>query len=45
MDSKLRRCELALMLGAALALVLGAWLGGEQRALAGRVVRRPVIAN
>lgn len=45
MDSKLRRWELALMLGVALALVLGAWLGGEQRALAGRVVRLHVIAN
>ena len=45
MDRKLRRWELALMLGAALALVLGAWLGGEQRSLAGRVVRLHVIAN
>ena len=45
MDWKLRRWELALMLGAALALVLGAWLGGEQRSLAGRVVRLHVIAN
>ena len=45
MDSKLRRWELALMLGVALALVLGAWLGGEQRALADQVVRLHVIAN
>ena len=29
MDSKLRRWELALMLGVALALVLGAWLGAS----------------
>ena len=45
MDRKLRRWELALMLGVVLALVLGAWLEGEQRSLAGRVVRLHVIAN
>ena len=45
MDSKLRRWELALMLGVALALILGAWLGGEQRSLADQVVRLHVIAN
>ena len=45
MDRKLRRWELALMLGVTLALILGAWLGGEQRALADQVVRLHVIAN
>ena len=45
MDRKLRRWELALMLGVVLALILGAWLEGEQRSLAGRVVRLHVIAN
>lgn len=29
----------------ALALILGAWLGGEQRSLADQVVRLHVIAN
>ena len=45
MDRKLRRWVLALMLGVTLALILGAWLGGEQRALADQVVRLHVIAN
>ena len=45
MDRKLRRWELALMLGVTLALILGAWLGGEQRSLADQVVRLHVIAN
>lgn len=45
MDRKLKRWELALMLGALCALVLGAWLSWEQEDLADSVIRFHVIAN
>lgn len=41
----LRRWELALLLGAALAALLGVWLDGQQSALADKVIRLHVIAN
>lgn len=41
----LRRWEVALMVGLAIAILAGAWLGGEQNALADKVVRLHVIAN
>lgn len=41
----LRRWELALLLGTALAALLGVWLDGQQSALAGKVIRLHVIAN
>ncbi len=44
-ENRLRRWELALLLGLALAALAGVWLDGEQAALAGRVVRLHVIAN
>lgn len=44
-NQKLRRWELALLLGVGLAAVLGVWLSGEQQALADQVVRLHVIAN
>lgn len=41
--NKLYRWELALLLGVATALLMGTWLSGEQRALAGELVRLHVI--
>lgn len=41
----LRRWELALLLGAAFAALLGVWLDGQQAALADKVIRLHVIAN
>lgn len=43
--NKLRRWELALLLGAAAAALIGVWLDGQQAALADRVIRLHVIAN
>ncbi len=45
MDRKLKTWELALMLGALCAAVLGGWLGQEQTDLADSVIRFHVIAN
>ncbi len=42
-NNKLFRWELALLLGVALALVVGTYLSGAQAALAGRVVRLHVV--
>lgn len=44
-EKKLRRWELALLLGVAVAALLGVWLDGQQAALADRVVRLHVVAN
>ena len=44
-QNKLKRWELALLLGVALAALLGVWLGGQQTALADKVIRLHVIAN
>lgn len=41
--NKLRRWELALLLGVALAALMGSWLSGQQAALAQRVVRLHVV--
>lgn len=41
----LRRWELALLLGAAFAALLGVWLDAQQTALADKVIRLHVIAN
>ena len=41
----LRRWELALLLGTALAALLGVWLNGSQSALADQVIRLHVLAN
>ena len=41
----LRRWELALLLGMALAALLGAWLDSSQSALADQVIRLHVLAN
>ena len=41
----LRRWELALLLGVALAALLGVWLDGAQAALSDRVIRLHVLAN
>lgn len=43
--NRLRRWELALLLGVAVAALLGAWLTMEQSALAEKVIRLHVIAN
>lgn len=43
--NKLHRWELALLLGVAVAALAGAWLGGQQSALADKVIRLHVIAN
>lgn len=43
--NRLRRWELALLLGVAVAALLGAWLNVQQRDLADRVIRLHVIAN
>ena len=45
MDRRLKRWELALMLGVLIALALGSWLGREQEDLSGRIIRLHVIAN
>lgn len=45
MDRKLKRWELALMLGLLCALVASFWLGREQEELADRIIRFHVIAN
>lgn len=45
MDRKLKRWELALMLGVICSLFLGVWLEDEQAALADSVLRLHVIAN
>ncbi len=45
LNNKLRRWELALLLGVAVAALLGAWLNGQQSALADKVIRLHVIAN
>lgn len=45
MDRKLKTWELALMCGVLVAVVLGSWLGQEQKELADRVIRFHVIAN
>lgn len=45
MDRRLKRWELALMLGVLCALTAGVWLGGEREALADSVIRLHVIAN
>ena len=42
---KLRRWELALLLGVAMAALLGVWLDGAQAALADKVIRLHVLAN
>lgn len=42
---KLKRWELALLLGVAFAALLGVWLNGQQSALADKVIRLHVIAN
>ena len=42
---KLRGWELALLLGVALAALLGVWLDGAQAALADKVIRLHVLAN
>ncbi|MCI9352480.1 MAG: stage II sporulation protein R [Lawsonibacter sp.] len=45
MDRKLKRWELALMVGILAALAAGSWLGQEQRELADSVIRLHIIAN
>ena len=45
MDRKLKRWEVALMIGLMVAVLAGAWLGEEQTALADKVIRLHVIAN
>lgn len=45
MDRRLKRWELALMLGVLCALTAGVWLEREQGELADRVIRLHVIAN
>ena len=45
MDKKLKRWEVALMMGLMVAVLAGAWLGEEQTALADKVIRLHVIAN
>lgn len=44
-SKKLRRWELALLLGVALAALLGVWLDRNQTALADQVIRLHVLAN
>ena len=44
-DRRLRRWELALLLGVGLAALLGVWLDGAQAALADRMIRLHVVAN
>ena len=45
MDRRLKRWELALMLGLLIAMAAGSWLGQEQRELSDRIIRLHVIAN
>ena len=45
LSKTLRRWELALLLGVALAALLGVWLDGAQAALSDRVIRLHVLAN
>ncbi|MEG2455110.1 MAG: stage II sporulation protein R [Oscillospiraceae bacterium] len=42
---KLRRWELALLLGVGLAAIFGLWLSSQQTALADKVIRLHIIAN
>ena len=42
---RLRRWELALLVGVAAALLAGVWLDREQAALSDKVIRLHVIAN
>ncbi len=44
-NRRLRRWELALLLGVAFAALAGVWLDGQQTALADKVIRLHVIAN
>lgn len=44
-NSRLRRWELALLIGVAVSILAGLWLNGEQQALADQVIRLHVIAN
>lgn len=44
-NRRLRRWEIALLLGVAVAALAGAWLNGQQSALADKVIRLHVIAN
>lgn len=44
-QNRLRRWELALLLGVAVAALIGVWLDGQQAALADQVIRLHVIAN
>jgi len=44
-QNRLRRWELALLLGAAIAALAGSWLNASQAALADRVIRLHVVAN
>ncbi len=44
-DRRLRRWEVALLLGVALAALIGSWLGTQQTALSDKVIRLHVIAN
>ncbi len=44
-DKRLRRWELALLLGALAAILLGSWLGHEQSLLADKVIRLHVVAH
>lgn len=41
----LRRWEAALLFGVGFALLMGTWIAGEQRSLAGQMVRLHVVAN
>ena len=45
MDKRLKRWEIALMMGLMIAVLTGAWLGEEQTALADKVIRLHVVAN
>lgn len=44
-SDRLRRWEIALMVGLAVAILLGLWLDGQQAALSDKVIRLHVIAN
>ena len=45
MNRKLKRWEISLMCGLAIAILAGGWLKGEQEALSSSVIRLHVIAN
>ena len=45
MDKKLKRWEIALLMGLIMTALAGVWLGAEQTALADKVIRLHVIAN